>query len=30
VETFPFDQINEAAARAKSGEVVKPVLRVGT
>jgi aryl-alcohol dehydrogenase len=30
VETFAFDQINEAAARAKSGEVIKPVLRMGS
>lgn len=30
VETFAFDQINEAAARAKSGEVIKPVLKMGS
>jgi aryl-alcohol dehydrogenase len=26
IETFDFDQINEAAARAQKGEVIKPVL----
>lgn len=28
IRTFAFDQINEAAARAESGEVIKPVLIV--
>lgn len=26
IETFPFDQINEAAEAAESGRVIKPVL----
>ena len=26
IETFDFDQINEAAAKAQKGEVIKPVL----
>ena len=29
IESFDFDQINEAAAKAESGAVIKPVLKVG-
>jgi aryl-alcohol dehydrogenase len=29
IRTFPFEQINEAAAAAESGEAVKPVLVMG-
>lgn len=30
IRTFPFEQINEAIAASESGEVVKPVLVIGT
>src|SRR5690606_32187484 len=30
IETFPFEQINEAVAASESGRVVKPVLVIGT
>ncbi|UVK36634.1 NAD(P)-dependent alcohol dehydrogenase [Mesorhizobium sp. AR10] len=30
VRFFPFEQINEAFAAAASGEVIKPILRIGT
>ena len=30
IETFPFDQINEAIAASERGRVVKPVLVIGT